>query len=267
MILNFFFSFLYSCQGLSVHENVGNAHPFGHPTEKRHNILLHIEGPQCDKRDPSVGRQNICFLILSIEVVDRQINDNETNHTTKKFLYDSQKKLLSILGYKYQNTDPTLNQTLKNRTDKTISQIITPRTIYLKGQEPGDAKFIGDIQMEKTLETNATEYFYTTLRERYKEKIIRINLRRFRADGSKTTYDNPELDNFPYSTDIMHAYLDLSKSCQSPQPTPIPNSKNNSSHTNPKSSSLFTTNSILAISFVSLGAILLYHFFWNKSTL
>lgn len=245
-----FFSILHSCQGRSVYEDVGTAHPFGHPTEKRHNIFLHISGKKFPTDD---GNENIWFLITETQESAVNINTMKTNHTTKKLSYDSQTKTFYLVGHKYRWAQQGLHESMKGQTHHEISQIITPRTIVFTQQgEIGSCGF----NPKATLNSNESESVYMKLEELYKGKIVQITARRFRADRSKVIDSDPQSDNFPNIGDLMIAYLDLRESSQPQQQSP--NLINNSSNSSPQNPSFFTFNKIVFIGFVSLGAIFWY---------
>jgi len=268
IMLIFFFSYPYllgsqPCGRTIFEEKNALNHPFKkNDPEGKHDIqtlMMHINTDSNDKD----FNENIWFLICKIERTNKTPDGITTDHTTKKLIYDLKTRSLRLIGKKKKYFD------LDFITESEVSQRITPREIITTK----DSNYTHGLDTNEIAKTNKTEFFCTTLQEKYGSPIA-ITLKRFKADRSAQNYDDYTKDNFPRLGDNMTVYFDSSsfptsenailpdQSQESTSPESSAPFTSNKTPATPVKKSFFSANRILALSFASLITyLLLNHFF------
>jgi hypothetical protein len=270
LIITFLFNHycLFGAQGKtgsSIHESPeALKHPFKHYDSQKkfdlHDIAMHINTDSYDKPMD----EGIWFLICKIEKITTTADTINTNHDTKKLIYDPQTRSLKLTGKK-----PTIWETSQKfmMTKSEISQIITPRKVILAPKNGSSSRvYSRECATDQMSNTNETEHFCETVKKIYGSHA-EITLRRYKADRSCVIYDDYQKDNLPPTGFEMTVYFDTrtyssKELLKSTSPTTSSTSEATNTSTPIAKCSLSTTR-ILTLGFASLITFLLLHHFFE----
>ncbi len=264
LFLAHFYSLGSETRGSRVYQTKGMLdHPFkiNDPEEKYdiHTLMMHIN---TNTRDEKMD-EDIYFLISKIEETNTTIAGINTDHFTKKLILDPQKKSLKLIGKKLLHTDEMQKSWLSKDE---LSQIITPRKIAWAKKE--DVQYTKGLDTLSMLQTNETEYFCTTLQEKYRGPVA-ITLARFKPNSGFASNRNVNTDNFPCLGYELVVYCEPNtwkqeKTQTSPTKINSPDGGATANTPNSKTAKSFlTSNRIITISFASLMACFLVHYFFE----
>lgn len=146
--------------GFHICEEIGSHHPFHvfdqAANQERHSTVLHI-GPVVVHNNP---QHHIWFLMTSITETNATVNNIETNHVTKKLIYNN--GTLELIGKKsaYGNNRPDAQ--LKTNQ---FSNTIVPRDIIWA--EKHETEYTHNLQIDRMIQTNKTAEFCSVLKKHY----------------------------------------------------------------------------------------------------